>query len=285
MLPLLRKQAVKDFFTITVGTLIVAVAVYFFMYPSHVTVGSVAGLAQVLSNFLPISPSVITLIINIILFIIGFLLVGPEFGIKTVYCGILLPVLIGVFEILFPNFQSSTQDPILDVLCYILIVSVGLAILFTANASSGGLDIVAKLMNKFFRMDLGKAMAVSGMLVAASSLLCYDMKTVVLSLLGTYFGGMITDHFLFGMNIKRRVCIISPKFEEILAFILHDLHSGATIYEGIGAYDRTVKKEIITIVDHQEYRKLMDYMRKTDPNAFMTVYSVNEINYTPKVKK
>lgn len=282
---MLRKQAVKDFITITVGTLIVAVAVYFFMYPSHVTVGSVAGLAQVLSNFLPMSPSVITLIINIILFIIGFLLVGPEFGIKTVYCGILLPVLIGVFEILFPNFQSITQDPILDVLCYILIVSVGLAILFTANASSGGLDIVAKLMNKFFRMDLGKAMAVSGMLVAASSLLCYDMKTVVLSLLGTYFGGMITDHFLFGMNIKRRVCIISPKFEEILAFILHDLHSGATIYEGIGAYDRTVKKEIITIVDHQEYRKLMDYMRKTDPNAFMTVYSVNEINYTPKVKK
>ena len=282
---MLRKQAVKDFFTITVGTLIVAVAVYFFMYPSHVTVGSVAALAQVLSNFLPMSPSVITLIINIILFIIGFLLVGPEFGIKTVYCGILLPVLIGVFEILFPNFQSITQDPILDVLCYILIVSVGLAILFTANASSGGLDIVAKLMNKFFRMDLGKAMAVSGMLVAASSLLCYDMKTVVLSLLGTYFGGMITDHFLFGMNIKRRVCIISPKFEEILAFILHDLHSGATIYEGIGAYDRTVKKEIITIVDHQEYRKLMDYMRKTDPNAFMTVYSVNEINYTPKVKK
>ena len=282
---MLRKQAVKDFFTITVGTLIVAVAVYFFMYPSHVTVGSVAGLAQVLSNFLPMSPSVITLIINIILFIIGFLLVGPEFGIKTVYCGILLPVLIGVFEILFPNFQSITQDPILDVLCYILIVSVGLAILFTANASSGGLDIVAKLMNKFFRMDLGKAMAVSGMLVAASSLLCYDMKTVVLSLLGTYFGGMITDHFLFGMNIKRRVCIISPKFEEILAFILHDLHSGATIYEGIGAYDRTVKKEIITIVDHQEYRKLMDYMRKTDPHAFMTVYSVNEINYTPKVKK
>ena len=279
---MLRKQAVKDFITITVGTLIVAVAVYFFMYSSHVTVGSVAGLAQVLSNFLPMSPSVITLIINIILFIIGFLLVGPEFGIKTVYCGILLPVLIGVFEILFPNFQSITQDPILDVLCYILIVSVGLAILFTANASSGGLDIVAKLMNKFFRMDLGKAMAVSGMLVAASSLLCYDMKTVVLSLLGTYFGGMITDHFLFGMNIKRRVCIISPKFEEILAFILHDLHSGATIYEGIGAYDRTVKKEIITIVDHQEYRKLMDYMRKTDPHAFMTVYSVNEINYVPK---
>ena len=279
------KRSVKDFITITVGTLIVAIAVYFFMYPSHVTVGSVAALAQVLSNFLPLSPAAITLCINIILFIIGFLLIGPEFGIKTVYCGILLPVLIGVFEILFPNFQSITQDPILDVMCYILIVSIGLAILFTSNASSGGLDIVAKLLNKFFRMELGKAMALSGMLVAASSLLCYDTKTVVLSLLGTYFGGMITDHFLFGMNIKRRVCIISPKFDEIVEFILHELHSGATIYEGTGAYDKTTKREIITIVDNQEYRKLMDYMKKTDPKAFMTVYSVNEINYTPKIKK
>ena len=282
VLPLLRRQTVKDFLIITFGTLVVAVAVYFFMYPSHVAVGSLAALAQVLSNFLPLPPSLITLFINIILFIIGFLLVGAEFGAKTVYCGILLPVLIGVFEILFPNFQSITQDPILDVLCYILIVSVGLAILFTRNASSGGLDIVAKLMNKFLHMELGKAMSIAGMLVAASSLLCYDTKTVVLSLLGTYFGGMITDHFLFGMNIKRRVCIISPKFDDIIAFILHDLHSGATIYEGIGAYDRTVKKEIITIVDNQEYRKLMEYVRKTDPQAFMTVYSVNEINYVPK---
>ena len=282
MLPLLRKQAVKDFITITVGTLIVAVAVYFFMYPSHVTVGSVAGLAQVLSNFLPMSPSVITLIINIILFIIGFLLVGPEFGIKTVYCGILLPVLIGVFEILFPNFQSITQDPILDVLCYILIVSVGLAILFTANASSGGLDIVAKLMNKFFRMDLGKAMAVSGMLVAASSLLCYDMKTVVLSLLGTYFGGIAVDHFIFDLNIKRRVCIISPKLDEITQFILHDLHSGATLNPIIGAYNNQPLREIITILDNQEYRRLMDYMKKTDPNAFITVYSASHVSIQPK---
>lgn len=282
---MLRKQNIKEFIIITFGTLIVAIAVYFFMYPSHVAVGSLAALAQVLSNFLPLPPSLITLFINIILFIIGFLLVGAEFGAKTVYCGILLPALIGVFELLFPNFQSITQDPILDVLCYILIVSVGLAILFSCNASSGGLDIVAKLMNKFFHIELGKAMGLAGMLVAASSILCYDAKTVVLSLLGTYFGGMITDHFLFGMNIKRRVCIISPKFDEIIAFILHDLHSGATIYEGTGAYDRTVKREIITIVDNQEYRKLMNYMRKTDPKAFMTVYSVNEINYTPKVRK
>lgn len=173
----------------------------------------------------------------------------------------------------------------LDVICYILVVGVGLAILFSCNASSGGLDIVAKLMNKYLGMELGKAMSLSGMLVAMSSALCYDMNIVVLSVLGTYFGGLIVDHFIFGLNLKRRVCILSPKVDEITEFILYELHSGATLGEVIGAYENKVRKEIITIVDKQEYRRLMDYMKKTDPNAFITVYSVNEINYTPKVKK
>ena len=205
------RHNIKEFITITIGTAIVAAAVFFFMLPSHVSVGSGAALAMVLSNFIPLPVSTITLIMNIFLLIIGFLLVGPEFGIKTVYCGILLPVLIGVFEILFPNFQSITQDPILDVLCYILIVSVGLAILFTSNASSGGLDIVAKIMSKYLRMEIGKAMSISGIAVALTSALCYDTKIVVLSVLGTYFGGMVVDHFIFGINIKRKVCIISSR--------------------------------------------------------------------------
>lgn len=221
------KNLLKEFAVITAGTVIVAAAVFFFMLPSHVSVGSGAALAMVLSNYIPLSVATITLIMNAGLLIIGFILVGPEFGIKTVYCTILMPLVMGLFEILFPNFQSITQDPILDVCCYILVVGVGLAILFSRNASSGGLDIVAMIMNKFLRMDLGKAMSVSGMVVALSSALCYDSKTVVLSLLGTYFGGMIVDHFIFGMNIKRRVCIISEKLEDITEFVLHELHSGA----------------------------------------------------------
>ena len=170
----------------------------------------------------------------------------------------------------------------LDVVCYILIVGVGLALLFSCNASSGGLDIVAKLMNKYLHMDLGQAMSVSGMLVALSAAFCYDKKTVVLSVLGTYFGGMIVDRFIFGMNIKRKVCIISPKLEEIKQFVLHELHSGASINELIGAYDNQPRREIVIIVDNSEYRKLMDYMKQTDPKAFMTVYSVNEVKYQPK---
>lgn len=276
------RNALKEFAVITVGTAIVAAAVFFFMLPSHVSVGSGAALAMVLSNFIPLSVSAITLIMNVGLLIIGFLLIGPEFGIKTVYCSILMPVILGIFEIIFPNFQSITQDPLLDVICYILIVGVGLAILFSCNASSGGLDIVAKLMNKFLRMDLGKAMSVSGILVALSSAICYDKKIVVLSVLGTYFGGLVVDHFIFGINIKRKVCIISSREEEITNFILHELHSGASLYDVIGAYNKVTRREINVIVDNQEYRRLMGYIRKVDPKAFITVYSVNEISYQPK---
>ena len=277
-----NKRILKEWFRIIVGLAIVSAAVYFFMLPSHVSVGSASALAMILSNFIPLPVSAITLTMNVVLLILGYLLIGPEFGGKTLFCAVLMPGMLWILEMLFPDFQSLTQDPLLDVICYILVVGVGLSMLFSCNASSGGLDIVAKLMNKYLRMDLGQAMSVSGMLVALASALCYDKKTVVLSVLGTYFGGLILDHFIFGINIKRKVCIISPKVEEITEFILHDLHSGCSLYDAIGAYDKTTRREINVIVDKQEYRALMDYMKKTDPKAFMTVYSVNEINYQPK---
>ena len=282
---MLTKQNIKEFLLITVGTGIVATAVFFFMLPSHVAVGSASALALVLSNLIPLPVSAITFILNAGLLLIGFLLIGPEFGVKTVYTSLLMPVYLRIFELIFPNFQSISGEPMLDVICYILVVGIGLSMLFSSNASSGGLDIVAKLMNKFLRMDLGTAMSLSGMLVALSSALVYDSKTVVLSLLGTYFGGMIVDHFIFGLNLKRRVCIISHKPDELVDFILHTIHSGATIYDAIGAYDGTSRREIVAIVDKHEYRLLMDYIRRNDPKAFLTVYSVNEICYQPKVSK
>ena len=278
------RNTIKEFAIITVGTAIVAAAVFFFMLPSHVSVGSGAALAMVLSNFIPLSVSTITLIMNVGLLIIGFILIGPEFGAKTIYCSILMPLVMGVFEWIFPNFQSITQDPLLDVICYILVVGVGLAILFSRNASSGGLDIVAKILNKYLRIDLGKAMTYSGVAVALSSALCYGSKTVVLSLLGTYFGGMIVDHFIFGINIKRRVCVISKDLDNIVDYVLHTLHSGATLNEIIGAYDKSPKMEMVTIVDKHEYKQLMDYIRKVDPKAFVTVYSVSDMRYQPKIK-
>lgn len=275
-------KAAIDFVIITLGALISAVAIYFFMLPSHIAIGSGTALAMVLSNFIPLPVSVLSLGINIILLIIGFILIGPEFGAKTVYTAIMVPVFIGVFETLLPDFRSLTDDPLLDMICYILVVGVGMAILFSKNASSGGLDIVAKIMNKYLKMDLGQAMSLSGIVVAMSSAFIYDSKTVVLSIVGTYFGGMIVDHFIFGFELKRRVCIISARHDEFVRFILNDLHSGATVYESYGAYDNTPRKEIVTVVDKNEYRRLSDFIKKTDPKAFVTVIAVNAMQYQPK---
>ncbi len=276
------KYLLKEFLIITLGTAIASAAVYFFMLPSKVSVGSAAALAMVIAEYVPLSVSQITLIMNIFLLIAGYLLVGKEFGIKTIYCSLLMPILLGVYEFFFPNFQSITQDPLLDVICYILVAGIGIAMLFSRNASSGGLDIVAKIMSKFLRMDVGKAMSTAGIAVALTSALISDAKIVVISVLGTYFGGMLVDHFIFGLNIKRRVCVISEHLDEIVEWVLHDLHSGATISEIIGAYDKTPRREVVVIVNKSEYRKLMEYVRKTDPKAFVTVYAVNEVSYTPK---
>lgn len=276
------KSIIKETSILTVGVAIIAVAVYFFLVPSHASVSSISGLGIVLSNFIPLPLSAITMILNVVLLIIGFFTCGREFGVKTVYTSVMLPLFLGVFEGIFPDFGSMTNSQELDVLCYILVVSVGLSILFNRNASSGGLDIVAKIMNKYLHMDLGKAMSLSGMCVALSAALVYDKKTVVLSVLGTYFNGLVLDHFIFDHNIKRRVCIITKKEEELRQFIIHDLHSGATIYESIGAYNMEKRNEIITIVDKGEYQKLMNYMNREDPKAFITVYTVSDMRYQPK---
>lgn len=276
------KETIREFTIITVATVIVAAAVFFFLVPSNVSVGSISGLAIVLANFIPLSVSALTMILNVGLLLIGFLLVGREFGAKTVYTSILLPTVMGVFEWIFPENQSLTGDQTLDVICYCACVSVGLAMLFNRNASSGGLDIVAKLMNKFLRMDLGKAMSVAGMAVALSSALVYDKKTVILSILGTYFNGIVLDNCIFGSTVKRRVCIISPKYKEILDFILYDLVSGATTYKAYGAYSEEEYVEINTLVDKQEYRQLMNYITKNHPDSFVTVYAATEMMYKPK---
>ena len=278
-------ELIKETLILTAAMAIVAGAVYFFLLPSHASVSSISGLGIVLSNFVPLPLSAITMILNVLLLIIGFFTCGKEFGAKTVYTSIVLPLFLALFERIFPNIGSLTDSQELDVLCYILVVSIGLGILFNRNASSGGLDIVAKIMNKYLHMDLGKAMSLSGMCIALSAALVYDKKTVVLSILGTYFNGIILDHFIFNHNVKRRVCIITKKEEELRQFIINDLHSGATIYESIGAYNMEKRNEIITIVDKSEYQKLMNYINREDPHAFITVYTVSDIRYQPKPKK
>ena len=278
-------KVIKDYLVITFGIFIAAVAVYFFLLPSGVTVGSASGFGVILSYFIPLPLSAITFIINLVLLVVGFILIGKDFGIKTVYSSLSLSVFLAIFEVIFPNQGPIMGDQFVDMICYLFVIAVGQAILFKANASSGGLDIVGKIINKFFRIELGQAISIAGICVALMSALIPGAKadSVVLSLLGTYLSGIILDHFIFGLNIKKRVCILSKKEDEIKEFILHQLHSGATIYEAIGAYDNTKRREIIAIVDKNEYSKLMNFISKTDPDAFLTVYNVNEVIYKPKV--
>lgn len=276
-------ECIKDIVLLTIATFIIAAAVFFFMIPSHAAISSVSGLAIVLTNFCGLSVSALTMIMNVTLLIVGIAVFGKEFGFKTIYTSITLPLFLGIFEWIFPENRSLTGDAFLDVVCYCFVVSIGLAILFNDNASSGGLDIVAKLINKYFRIDLGKAMSIAGIVIALSSALVYDKKTVVLSVLGTYLNGIILDHFIFGQNIKKRVCIVSMEHqEEIRQFIVSHLHSGATLYDAIGAYKGDHHTEIITIVTKNEFRVLMDYIATVDPKAFVTVYTVSEIHYQPK---
>ena len=275
---------IYDFVMITLATAIIAASVYFFMLPSNLTVGSVTGLALIVSNFIPLSVSVLTMIMNVLLLIVGFIFIGREFGAKTVYTSLLMPVILGIFEKVFPNIPSIMGDPFVDMICYVFFVSIGLSMLFNRNASSGGLDIVAKLLNKYMHVEMGNAMSTSGLVVAVSAILISDVKLVILSILGTYLNGIVVDWFIFGSTLKKRVCIISQKEDEIREFLINEIHSGASVYELAGAYNMETKTEIITIVDKGEYLQLMKFLEKTDPEAFVTIYNVNKIIYQPKVK-
>ena len=276
------KSVIKELFILTIASIIIGSAVFFFMMPSHAAVSSISGFAIVLTNFIPYSVSQITMVLNVVLLIIGFITCGPEFGYKTVYTSILLPVVIGVFEKMLPDYTSLTGDATLDVVCYIFVVSIGSAILFNRNASSGGLDIIGKILNKYFRIDIGKAMSIAGLCIALSSALAYDSKTVVLSILGTYLNGMVLDHFIFDQKLKRRVCIVSPYEAQIRDYILNELHSGASVYKVTGAYRMEEHDEIITIVDKGEFQKLMAYIDKVDPKAVVTVDKVSYMQYQSK---
>lgn len=275
---------IKELIWITLGTIVIGTAVYFFMMPSHLIVASITGIAIILEMFCPLSVSTITLILNMFCLVLGFLLIGKEFGGKTIYTSILLPAVIGFYERVVPGYESVMKDPFVDLICYLFLVSLGLAMLFTSNASSGGLDIIVKILNKYFHMDFGKGMTLVGMVVSVSAAFFYDPKTVVLGILGTYLNGIVLDHFIMGFDVKFKVCIVSEQFEKIKDYVIHELGSGATIYELTGAYTMEKKRELVVIVDNNEYGKLMKYMQQTDGDAFITIYTIKQVQYKPKQK-
>lgn len=272
-----QKVEWKEYALIAVAMLIIAVGIYYVMMPGGFVVGSLAGFVIVLANFIPLSVSVLTFVLNAILLLMGFVFIGKEFGGKTVFASVLLPIYLGIFERVTPNPEALTGDVLIDMLCFLLFLCFGQALCFKVNASSGGLDIVGKLLNKYLYIELGKAVAIAGFVTAATSILVYDRKTLVVSLLGTYLSATVLDNFIDGFRMRKRVCIISQNYQAVQEFIFKELNRGATLYSAYGGLNHEEKVEITTILEKNEYGKLLAYMRENDPSAFMTVSSVGEV--------
>lgn len=271
------KERIRDYIIITIGTIIASFSVFFFLTPSHLAVGSISGLAVLIAKFVPMTVGTLLIILNGICLLLSAIFVGKEFTYRTLYPSILLPIVIRILEKIYPNMQSLMGDQFLDMLGYLFLYALGASLLFMNNASSGGLDVITKIMNKYFHMELGTAMSVCGMAVAIPSIFIYDIKTGLLSILGTYFQGIILDHFLFGFSIKKKVCVVSDHIEEIRDYVINVMHSGATFYEATGAFDYRNYKELNIIVNRQEYVTLINLIDKVDPDAFVSVYNVSEI--------
>jgi len=272
-----KRGVVREYAQITGGIFIASVGIYFFMIRGELVFGSVTGLSMILDHFIPLGVPILNLILNIALLILGLLLIGKEFGVKTIYTSIIFPVFLEIWERIFPDIPSLSGDKLTDMLCCIFIVSMGQAIMFKANASSGGLDIVAKIVNKYFHLELGTALAVVGAVVVASSIFVYDSRTLVLGFLGTYLNGMVVDFYISGFTRKRRVCIMSEKYPEIQKFIMEKINRGVTLYSATGGYKGQSQIELVTILDKNEYAMLMEFIERTDEKAFITISSVAEV--------
>lgn len=273
-----RARGLRELALLTGLTAVMAAAVFFFLEPSRAAVSSIAGAAIIINGVIDLPVSLITLVLNAILIIVGLIVFGRGFAFNTIYTCVLLSAFMAVLEQLFPEQGSLTGSAELDVICYVLVVSWALAILFRHNAASGGLDILAQMMNRYLHIESGKALSIAGTCIALSSAFVYDGKTVALSVLGTFLNGLILDRFIFGQNLKRRVSVITGKEEELREFILNELHCGATVYRAVGAYTGEEYQELVVIVNKAQYQRLMTFTHELDPEAFVAVYTAAEVS-------
>lgn len=272
------QEKAREIAIITVIMALMSAVVYFFLVPSNAAVNSVSGAAIIINGLIDLPISLIALIINAVLIVLGFLLLGMTFAFNTIYSCVLLSFFLALLERLFPDFSSFTGSPELDVACYVLLVSWLQAVIFRHNAASSGLGVIAQIINRYLHIEVGKAMSIVGLGIALCSGLVYDGRTVVLSVLGTYLNGLAMDHFVFGQNLKRRVSVITRHDEELREYILNELHCGATIYRAEGAYTHGQYPELVVIVDKLQYQRLMNYVHRLDPDAFVAVYTVSEVS-------
>ena len=279
----------KELFIMTAGMTIAAAAVYYFLMPSKLVVGSITGLSIVIGKILNIAGigikvSQVIVIINAILLVLAWILIGKEFGAKTVYTALILGPLVDFWEkvlpidrLLEPGQMSLMNDPWFDLLCFVLILSASQTILFNINASTGGLDILAKIVNKYMHIDIGTSVSVAGAIICCTAFAINPFRLVVIGLIGTWINGIALDYFTAGLNRRKRVCIISSQYERLRKYIIEDLERGCSLYNVTGGYNGHQNVEIQSLLTQDEFAHLMDYMKSNDIHGFITAGNVSEI--------
>ncbi|MDF2593254.1 MAG: YitT family protein [Clostridia bacterium] len=271
------KNKVKEYILITLGCLLVAVGIYYFLVPSNLAAGGVSGLAMVIGRFEPGLPiGLMMLAMNIILFIIAFIFLGSGFGAKTIYSSLSLSGMIWILEQVFPIKSSIAGDMFIELVFGIMISAIGMGIIFNQNASTGGTDIIAKIINKYLHIDIGKSLLLSDFLITLLAAIAFDIKTGMYALLGVVINGFVIDTVIEGLNISKQVMIISTNPEAIKVFILNELGRGATVYTAKGAFTDMEKEIITTTIGRKQVVKLKNYVKKIDQKAFMTIVDAHE---------
>ena len=279
----------KELIIMTVAMLIAAAAVYYFLMPSNLIIGSITGLSMVISSLfgvfgLTVKVSLVVTIINAILLVMAWLMIGHEFGAKTVYTALILGPFIEFWEKVLPverimeaGSKSVMGDPWFDLLCFVLILSASQTILFHINASTGGLDILAKIVNKYFHLDIGTSVTVAGALICATAFAVNPFRLVVIGLIGTWINGLALDYFTAGLNRRKRVCIISKDYEIIRKYIIEDLVRGCSLYEVTGGFSGNKSMEIQALLTQDEFANLMNFLKDKDIHGFITAGNVSEV--------
>ena len=259
------------------GCLLLAVGVYFFKIPNGFATGGVTGIGTVLAKITPVSPGIWIWILNIALLVVGFIFLGKQNGIKTVYCSMLYSAMTYFFEIFIPLSAPLTDQPLLELIYAMLLTSIGSAMIFHSNASSGGTDIAALILKKFTSVDVGKSLLAVDFVVAASAFVVFDIKTGLFSLLGLFSKAFIVDSVIESLNTCKYFVVITSKREEISEYIIKKLHHGVTVNSAVGEYTKEEKSMIHTVCKRFEAIKLRAEIKEIDPHAFIIVTTSSEI--------
>lgn len=272
----MKRESIKEFALITIGIFLVAVSVVYFFEPNNIAAGGITGLAIVINHYIPfISIGPLVLMMDAILFIVALIVLGAKFGAKTIYSSFLLSTSMWIMQTFIPI--NITNDLILATIFGTLISAVGMAIVFNANASTGGTDIIAKILNKFFHIEIGKSLLIVDFLVTLLGAVTFGINIGLYGLLAVIINGVVIDNIIAGFKTKSEITIISEKNKEISKFILDDLERGCTFIKGIGGFTGKDTSILYTVLDRNEFIKLKNKIKEIDKNAFITVGEVHEV--------